>query len=244
MAKQTGLGDRLFVGGYNISGDIGSLQRINGGPVALDLTDITQSGYERQGGLRNGGLAFTSFFNKAAGRAHPTLSALPRTDVLATYCRGAVIGAAAASCQAVQVGYDGTRANDGMFTFSVDVQSDQYGLEWGNLLTAGERTDTTATNGASLDGTAATTFGAQAYIHLTGFTGTNVTIKIQDSADNATFADVTSLTSGALTSVGWVRVATANNATIRRYLRVATTGTFTSATFVVNVVRNATTIVF
>ena len=38
MAKQGGLGDRLFVGGYNLSGDIGSVQRIAGGPAALDVT--------------------------------------------------------------------------------------------------------------------------------------------------------------------------------------------------------------
>lgn len=238
MAKQTGLGDRLYVGGNNLSGDIGSLQRISGGPAALDLTDITQSAYDREGGIRNGGIDFTAYFNKAAGRAHPVLSALPRTDTLVTYGRGALIGSWAASCVALQIDYAGSRNNDGSLTFNVATQSNGYGLEWGQQLTAGERTDTSATNGASLDGGAATSFGGQFYLNLTGFTGTSVTVKIQDSADNAAWLDLAGAAFTAATAVGWQRVAIANNATVRRYLRVVTTGTFSSATFVVNAVRN------
>lgn len=238
MAKQTGLGDRLYVGGSNLSGDIGSVQRIAGGPAALDLTDITQSAYDREGGIRNGGIDFTSYFDKATGKAHPVLSALPRADTLVTYGRGALIGSWAASCVALQIDYAGTRANDGSFTFNVSTQSDGYGLEWGQQLTAGERTDTSATNGASLDGGASSSFGAQFYLHVTGFTGTLVTVKIQDSADNSAWLDLSGAAFTAATAVGWQRIAIANNATVRRYLRAVTTGTFSSATFVVNAVRN------
>lgn len=239
MAKTTGLGQRCYVGGFNLSGDVGSIGRISGGPAALDMTDITQSAYERQGGLRDGGIDWTSYFNPT--RAHPVLAALPRTDTLVTVATSVTIGDPAASCNGVQIGYDGTRGQDGSFTFNLSVQSDGFGLEWGQLLTAGERTDVAATaTGTGLDGAASSAFGGQFYFHLTGFTGTSVTIRIQDSADNATFADLTGATTAALTTPGFARVAIANNATVRRYLRVATAGTFSSATFVVNAVRNAT----
>lgn len=125
--KQSGLGDRFWLNGNDLSGDIGSLQRIGGGPNPLDLTDITQSGYDREGGLRTGALEFTSWFNPA--RAHPVLAALPRTDVIGTYGRGAAIGAPAASCRAVQVNYDGARGQDGAFSFGVSLQSDGFGIE-------------------------------------------------------------------------------------------------------------------
>ena len=242
MAKQTGLGDRFWLNGNDLSGDIGSLQRIGGGPNPLDLTDITQSGYDREGGLRTGAIEFTAWFNR--DRSFPVLSALPRTDVIGTYGRGAAIGAPAASCRAVQVNYDGARGQDGSFSFGVSLQSDGYGIEWGQQLTAGLRTDTTATNGASLDGAAASNFGAQFYLHLTAFTGTSVVVKIQDSADNVTFADLTGAAFTSATGATFERIATANNATVRRYLRVVTTGTFTSASFVVNAVRNETTVSF
>lgn len=238
MTKAAGLGMRCYVGGYNLSGDVGSIGRIAGGPAALDLTDITQSAYERAGGLRSGGIDWSSYFNPA--RAHPVLAALPRTDVLVTVATSVTIGDPAASCVALQIGYDGSRAQDGSFPLAVSAQSDGYGLEWGQLLTAGERTDGSATaTGTGLDGTASSAFGAQFYFHLTAFTGTSVTIKIQDSADNSSFSDLASATTTAMTAIGYQRIAISNAATVRRYLRVATVGTFSNAVFVVNAVRNA-----
>jgi hypothetical protein len=243
MAKQTGLGDHLLVDGYDLSGDIGSVGRIAGGPGALVVTGIDKSAFERLGGLRDGGIDFTAYFNPSAGQAHPRLSSLPRTDVLVTYAKGYGIGNAAASCIAKQIGYDGSRGNDGSFTMNVATQSNAYGLEWGQQISAGLRSDTTATSPATgLDGTASSAFGAQFYLHLTTFTGTSVTIKIQDSADNSTFADLSGATFGALTAVGSARIAVTG--TVRRYLKVVTTGTFSAATFLVNGNRNATATVF
>jgi len=243
MAKQTGLGSRLWVGSANLSGDINAINRIAGGPAALDMTDITQSAFERKGGLRDGGIDVTSYFDPAAGASHAVYSALPRTDIITSAAVGATVGTPCASCQAVQVGYDGNRNNDGSYLLSVVSNADQYGVEWGELLTAGDRTDTTATaSGTGLDGSAATTFGGQAYLHLSAFTGTSVTVKLQDSADNSSFSDISSAAFTAKTAVGWERIAFTG--TVRRYVRVATTGTFSNAVFMVNFVRNATAVVF
>lgn len=242
MAKQSGLGDRLWVGGYNLSGDIGTIRQVSGGPAAMDVTDITQSGFGRIGGKRTGMIGFTSWFDKAAGAAHPVLSALPRTDTLMSYGRGAAIGSAMASMVALQIGYDGTRAADGQFTLAVDGQSDGYGLEWGQQLTAGDRTDTTGTNGASLDGSASSANGAQFYTHLSALTGTNVILTIQDSADNSSWSNLSGAAFTSMTAIGWQRIAVTG--TVRRYLRVVSSGTFSSATFVVNAIRNATAVTF
>lgn len=243
MAKQSGLGDRCFVGGYDLSGDIGSIQRVAGGPAALDVTGIDKSGYERIGGTRDGGIDFTAWFNDAAGASHTILSTLPTTDRIVTYFRGAAIGNAAASCVAKQIGYDGTRAADGQLTHTVNAQANGYGCEWGLQLTAGKRTDTAATNGTSVDyGAVSTAFGLQAYLHVFSFTGTSVTVKLQDSADNSSFSDITSAAFTAATGVTSERIAVTG--TVRRYVRAVTTGTFSNAVFAVQFSRNETAVVF
>lgn len=248
--KSSGLGDALFVHGFNASGDIQALGNIGGGPALLNMTGIDKSAYERQGGDRSGQLEFTAFHNHVAvtGGTHEKLAALPRTDVILTYCRGTTLGADAASLVGKQVNYDPTRADDGMFTFGVSAQSNGFGLEWGNQLTAGIRTDTAATNGTGIDTLASASFGGQAYLQAFSFAGTDVTVKIQDSADNVTFADVagfafTQITGGTPSAE---RIALGPTATLRRYLRASTvtTGGFTSLAFAVNVVKNETTVVF
>ena len=108
-------------------------------------------------------------------------------------------------------------------------------------LPAGQAITLTYTVAPTWTWAAQTTYGAQAYLQVTGFVGTDVTVKVQDSADGASFADVTGLTFTQTTAAQtFQRIATANTATIRRYLRAVTvtSGGFTSATFAVTVVRN------
>lgn len=241
MAKSGGLGDNLYVGGYDVSGDIGSVDKIQGGHKPIDVTAINKSAFERIGGLRDGSMSWKAFFNTAVGQAHPVLSALPTADVMATYCRGTTLGSPCASLVAKQLNYDGNRSQSGEFVFSVDAEANAYGLEWGVLLTAGLRTDTAATNGTGVDTTASASFGAQAYLQVSAFTGTDVTVKIQDSADNVSFADVTGLAFTQVTAAPFTqRLATSNTATIRRYVRAVTvtTGGVTSVTFAVQVSKN------
>lgn len=240
MTKQSGLGDNLYVGGYDLSGDIQSLGNINGGPAALDFTTIDKSAFVRLGGKRDGAFGMTTFFDDQAGQAHPVLGALPRTDTILTYARGTTLGNSAACVNAKQANYDGNRADDGMFTFSVDALSNAYGIEWGVQLTAGLRTDGSATSPATgVDTAASASFGGQAYLQVTAFTGTSVTVKIQDSADNSSFADISpSLVFTAATAIGTQRVSVVNTTTIRRYVRAITSGTFTVATFSVVLVKN------
>jgi hypothetical protein len=241
VTKQSGLGDNLYVGGYNLSGDIGSLGTIGGGPAALDVTGIDKSATERIGGLRNGTIEFAAWFNDAVGAEHPVLSALPVADRIITYCRGTTVGSPAAGMVAKQINYDPSRGADGALSESVSAQSNGYGIEWGQLLTAGVRTDTGATNGASIDTAASLSFGGQAYLQVFSFAGTDVTVKIQDSANDSTWADVASFAFAEITAgPGVERIALGNTATLRRYIRVITetTGGFTSLAFAVMVVKN------
>lgn len=248
MAKQSGLGDALFVAGFDLSGDVGSLSRIGGGVTALEVTGLDKSAYERIGGVRDGAMEYSGWFNPAPDRLHDRASLLPTTDQILTYCRGTVLGNPAAALVSKQLNYDGTRGNNGALTFAVSAQANGFGLEWGRQLTAGKRTDSTATNGASLDlGSASPgAFGLQAYLHVFAFTGTSVTVKLQESSDDGVadpFADVVGGGFTAATGITSQRIATAAiNA--ERYLRVVTTGTFSNAVFAVTAIRNATAVSF
>ena len=242
MAKQAGMGDNLYVAGFNLSGDVGSLGRIGGGPATLEVTGIDKFAPERIGGARDGAIEYSGWFNPAVGQLHERASLLPTTDQILTYCRGTLLGSPAASLVSKQLNYDGSRGQDGALSFAVSAQANGFGIEWGRQLTAGVRTDGAAVNGASIDTVAAASFGAQAYLQVFAFTGTDVTVKIQDSADNAAFADVAGLAFTQITTgtPKAERISIVNTATVRRYLRAVTvtTGGFTNLQFAVNVVKN------
>ncbi len=236
--KQSGLGDRLLVGGYDISGDVQALEKVSGGPAAIDVTDITQLAHSRSGGLRDGSMAFTTFFDNA--NAHPVLAALPRGDVAMSYLRGTALASPAACCVAKQVNYDPTRAANGDLTLKVEGQSNGFGLQWGEQLTAGLRTDGSATAGAFTDDGAASNFGAQAFLQVTAFTGTSVTVAVQHATTSGgSYSNVTGLAFTAVSAApAWQRLASSNSLTINEFVKVTTTGTFSNAVFSVVFIRN------
>lgn len=308
MAKQGGLGQRLLVGGYDLSGDVQSLDSMNGGLELGDVTTIDQSAHSRLGLQRDGSGSIATLMDPAL--AHPVLASLPTADTqLMWLVNPLAVGSPAACLNCKQVDYDNNRAANGMLTQKTAAQGNGFGLEWGVALTAGLRTDTGAANGATLDQGAAfstpsvpattvpvtntsplpatvvvsggtvsnvavngvtagtgdgtytvpaggtitltysaaptwtwtlqTAFGAQAYLQVTAITGTSVTVAVQDSADGSSWTNVTGLAFTAVTAApAFQRLATAGNATIRRYVRAVTTGTFNPATFAVALNRN------
>lgn len=244
--KSSGLGAALWVGGYDLGASTNSLSRISGGNTPIVMTDITQSAMAREGGQRDGGMDIVSYWNPDPLGSHVAYSALPTTDVVATYAAFTpAIGTPCASVVGKQLNYDGARAQDGGFLLNVTANANGYGLQWGTLATAGMRTDTAATAAAAVtaldQGSASPgAFGLVMFVHLKSFTGTSVTIKLQESSDNGAdaYADVAGATTGALTTAPQaLRVATGSIA-VERYLKVVTTGTFSNAVFAVQVYRH------
>jgi hypothetical protein len=239
VSKTSGLGDQFLFGGYQIGGDIQALTAQC--PLGLlDVTDITQSAHSRLGGLRDGAMSLTAYMDPATAAAHAAFSPLTTSDIIATYLRGQAIGNPALCQQSRQLNYDPTRAADGSVTEKIDCQADEYGQEWGLQLTPGVRTDTTATNGTGLNNGAATSYGCQAYLHVTGFTGTSVDIQLQQSTTGS--SGWTSLIDfGSQSGIGASRMSVSNSTTVDQYLRAVTgTGTFSSVSFALIVVRNLT----
>lgn len=250
MAKQNGLGDQLYVEGFNLSGDIGSLGAIGGGNESLPDTGIDKSAMERLGGLRDGRIEFTAWFNPTAGAAHDRFGNLPTTDVALMYLRGSTLGGAGAGLIAKQLNYDPTRGDDGALTFEGETQGNGFALEWGEQLTAGIDTFTGAAAGTGLDYGAAvgsTDFGLQAYLQVFAFTGTSATVAIQDSNDNAVgdpYTNITAAVFAAASAVGAQRIQTSRTENVKRWLRINISGTFSALDLAVIVARNAVSTVF
>jgi len=243
MAKQSGMGDNFYLDGGDVSGDINSIQIAS--PMTVQaVAGINRSAEERIGLVHDGSMAWTAYWNPgaAADTAHSMLKTLPLTDRLATYCRGTTLGSAAASGPVKQINYDGARAADGSLTFGVTTNGNGYGIDWGALLTPGKLTQGAAANGTGVDLGAlpiSYAFGWAAYLHVFAFTGTSITVKIQDSADNAAWLDLASATFAAATTTGAQRISAGatSTATVRRYARIVSSGTFSNAIFAVNFVR-------
>lgn len=239
MAKQSGLAQGLYLGGYDLSGDTGAIDVCRGGPALMDVTGIDKSAVERVGGRFDGEIGWSSWFNPSASQQHPVLSALPTADVIVAYKAGSsAIGAYAAFCAAKQVNYDPKRANDGAMTIGVQALIQGKHLFWGRQGRAGKVTEASATNGASIDGQgvgdisgASSAYGASSVFMLFSgpATGSVTAAKWQDSADDVSFADITGLSHTIAAAPNAEILQTATGATIRRYVRFITTGTFTNA---------------
>lgn len=248
MTKASGLGAAFWIDGVDLSNDVASLSRISSSRGVLPATGIDKSAMERTQAIRDGGMELTSWFNPAANQQHATLKAVPSTDRHAAYCHRTTLGAPAAAVVGKQITYDGSRGDDGAYTHDATLESNAYGLEWGYLLTAGKRTDTAATNGTGVDFAASTAFGLQAYLQVFAFTGTSVTIKLQESSNDGAGDAYADVTGGGFTVVSSAptkqRIETTRALTVERWLRVVTTGTFSNCVFGVIVKKNTVSTVF
>jgi len=92
------------------------------------------------------------------------------------------------------------------------------------------------TNDATIDDTSASTAnGGAAYLWCTAFTGTDLTVTVEHSADNAAWATLATFTQLASDTEDAERQIVAAGTTVNRYLRAewSTSAGFTSATFTV-----------
>lgn len=252
MPKSSGLGMGVFVDGYDISGDFQGFSRLGGGPAVIETTGVDKYAFERIGGRRDGAIDAVTYFNpdtvaggQAADRAHLVLSALPLTDRLITVTHPS---GEAWNLIGKQGGYDPTVAADGAITCALSSQANGYGIEPARLLTAGKATHSGPDSSASVDfGTGNLDFGAQFHLHVFELDGTDATITVEESSDDGGADTWAAVTGGAFTEVTGrttERLQTARDQTIERYLRVTTTGTFTTLVFAVTAEVNLSTVNF
>lgn len=111
------------------------------------------------------------------------------------------------------------------------------GLDSGVSLHSKAAAETGADDETSHDSGASTANGGAAYLHMTAFTGTDITVTVEHSANDSSWA--TLATFAQLAAVGSQRVVVAEGTTVNQYLRAewSTSGGFSSATFNVGFAR-------
>lgn len=75
MAKTSGLGSNFYIGGYDLSGDVGSVDQISTPTATFDVTSIRDTANERIYGRRDGMMSFTSFFEYSGAIVAPSVPA-------------------------------------------------------------------------------------------------------------------------------------------------------------------------
>lgn len=241
MAKKAGFPSYFFLDGYDLSGDVGTID-IAIPRETLRSTGLNVSGQERMYGLAAGSMDWTAYFNPAVGAAHDRFGNLPTADVVACYFDGSTVGNQAAGMVAKQVNYDGSRGDDGSLTFKVSALSNAYALSWGEMLTTGKQTFASTGAGTVLDygaGVGTTNFGLIAFLQVFALTSGSPVVAIQSSTDNGAdaYANVTGAVFTTVAGVGAERIQTGATAAVERYLRVNITGTFSNLTCAVHCFR-------
>lgn len=235
MAKKSGLGQRFYLHGYDLSGDVGSVQTCAARRGSQDVTGLDKPALERVLTLGDGEISFNCFFNDANDQEHEALASLPRTDRLAMYLFGTTAGDQAACLTGQQVNYDWNRTQDAALLGTVQVLAAAgVPLEYADLLTT-KVTHASATDVVGIDGGAQSTSGAVGFLqHFSGGSGT-IEYDIEDSSDstNGTDGSWANLLAFSDVATPYAQIAqrVAVNGTVERWVRASTNGTFTAAVF-------------
>lgn len=184
-------------------------------------------------GGKDATVSLSGFFDGSAAAVDEVLAAAiggTRVITLAEAGVGA-IGNRALVGQAIHTSYQVTAPVADAVTISAEAQV-TGGMASGVVLA--ELAARTATgNTTAVDNGASSANGLVANLHCTAFTGTDITIKVQHSADNSSWVDLITFTQ--LTAAGAENKAVTG--TVNRYLRVNLSGTFTTATLAVAAAR-------
>tara|TARA_Y100001938_G_scaffold39922_1_gene55277 strand:- start:3214 stop:3933 length:720 start_codon:yes stop_codon:yes gene_type:complete len=227
MAKKSGLGNNLFISGYDLSGDVGTINNIGTTRGVQDVTSINKSAHERLLTHSDSTISFNSFFNDASLAEHDALSTLPTTDRIVSFLMGSTLGDSACALVGKQLNYNASRTADGGLTFSVDVVGQGFPLEWGISGTAGKVTHSSATNISSIDNSASTSNGASAYLQSFAVSSGTCIVKVQHSTNDSSWSDLITFTG----ATGITSERATSSGTVNRYLRVISSGTFSNCSF-------------
>lgn len=199
--------------------------------VSVETHDVTTYGKgskEYIPGLLDSTTGFQGIYDAAAGTVIE--AALGTDSGVLTYCPdgGTAVGGRARLVSVTTSNYTESSPVGDVVKSSWDVQSEST-TGFGQVLhPMGEDTNTTVNS--SKDDTAATASGWVAHLHVTLVDGGSWVVKLEDSADNSSWADVSG---GAFTSTSAVTSerlrSSTSTAALRRYVRCTATRTGGSA---------------
>lgn len=238
---------RVFVSGYNLSGDARTFGELMNRFEGIDYTGWSESvhNYLSDGRRMVGITGFQAFVNDTAGRAFAALkhasSLANRGNVSMLFGGGAEpeIGDVAYHIPSIQI-IDTTGFDGGAGVINADFRFDtadftaNFDAPFG-VVAHPETSLSATTNGASINNGASSPDGLSAVLHVPVSSGGTWVFKVQDSPDNSAWADV--LTFSANGSAVASEFASASG-TVDQYIRFQATRTSGTVTPVCTVARN------
>lgn len=219
----------FFINGFNIADAITEFS-FEGDAEEVDATAVATAGgfrsYER--GFKAGTLETTGIFDADASTAdkiHDILSAAwtAGTNNAVTASRGAIsVGSEAIMMDGPQLSYEMPHPVGELIMSNATFRADDH-LDFGVFL-MNDQLDAGTNNGTSHDGSAATTNGGFMQVHLVNDDATDVDVKLQDSANDSDWADVTGAVVSNLSATNEAG-SVAITGTIRQYVRAVATVT-------------------
>ncbi|CAB4156590.1 hypothetical protein UFOVP655_73 [uncultured Caudovirales phage] len=174
-------------------------------------------------GLKDGTVSLSGMFEGTASTgtdqyfATALGSATKQKVIVAT--SGHSVGARAVMLQSDDTSYEVSGSIGDVVQANAEFQSSN-GVEHGVILSSGAAITTTG-NGTSVDNAASSANGGVAYLSVpTNTRNGNITVKVQQSADNSTFTDLVTFTAVTSTQKTSYRVEVAAGTSVARYLRV------------------------
>ena len=243
MAKVNGLNVRLYVEGYDLSGDANALSGLGYTNELLDVTTLDVSARKRIIGIVDGEISVDAFFDPASSKQHAVWASnsgkQPTADQEVLVPMGSAVGDPSVSLVSKQGTYSVTRSPGSAISANATFSANGSGPEFGKMLTAHDDTITSSTSGTAVDDSASSASGGSWYYQILAFSavGGNArwTVNLQHSSDNNTYTDVSS---AHVTAIGAARAefsGTLNRYVKHRVVRDASTG---SITFAIGYVRS------
>lgn len=183
-------------------------------------------------GMKDGTASLEGLYDGVASAVDDVLTTAlgaASDSVVSIYPQGDAQGAAGFAASGIESSYEVTAATEDAVMVSAEVQSTSG---YDRVLSHKPLAQVSGNgNGTGIDyGSVSSLFGGVGYVHVTQHSGAaTLTVKVQDSADNAAFADILTFTAG--TVVTKERVALGATATVRRYTRALWTLASGTATF-------------
>ncbi len=192
-------------------------------------------------GLQDGTLSLNGLFEGSADATDEELTQTLGSDagmiVTVAPTGSLAVGSRVMSLKGKLTSYEISSPVGDVVSASSEFQADE-GISSGISLHA-LSAETTTGNGTSHDGTASSSIGGFATLHVSANTMDNNTVfKVQHSADNSTWADLATFSTVATTVKTAERVEVSSSTTVNRYLRATWTASGTgSITFHINFAR-------
>ena len=235
MEKSSGLGQALFVQGYDISTDASALDGAGYNQEMLEITGIDKSATERVAGRLESTITVNGWFDNADDKAHEAYTVsnkLPTGDRAVTYLLGTAISEPALFLNAKQASYDTTNspgnalATTAMFSSTASV-SGFDGVAFGVMLDV-PTTYSSTTNGSTVDQSASSAAGSVACLQfISGSSVSSLVAKVQHSSDGGSWSDI--ITFSTISANTPTAEILSMEGTVNRYVRVQYTLSGTNA---------------